>query len=100
MPGAENLPLPVLGRAVGPEDAHLRPVGGKLLRAQVVEFKKVLDEFILLLADGALLAARGGHHAYLLLGVDVLLLVGVYAQEAEHAVRRGRQQRDDGLEHY
>ena len=63
----EDLALPVGGTALGPEDAHLGAVGGEVLGAQVVELEEVLDELVFLGADGALLAAGGGHHAYLLL---------------------------------
>ena len=73
---------------------HVAPAGADLLGGGIVHIKNVLDDLVLVVFDGALLAALHQHHLDLVLGDHFLVLVGVDAQQPQQSVGGHGQQPD------
>ena len=73
-------------------------MGCNLAGGPVVKLKDVLDEALLLVVDGALLAAHVHHHADILLANSFLVGVGVDPQQAEHGVGGSGEETHQGRE--
>ena len=73
---------------------HVPAAGADLLGGGVVHIKDVLDDLVLVRLDGALLGALHQLHLDLVLGDDLLVLVGVDAQHPQQRVGGHGQQPD------
>ena len=89
----------LLGCGIEGERNHIRRSGHGLSYRDIVKTEHVLDPLLLLLVDGALLAAQIDHHADLFLGHGLLLRLNLQAQQLQHAVGGNGQQPDHGA-HY
>ena len=72
------------------EEVDILPVRAHFADVVLLEVEDVLDELVLLLVDGALLAARFRHEHDLFFGDFLALIFGLDAEEAQNAVRGRR----------
>ena len=72
------------------EEVDVLPVRAHFADVVLLEVEDVLDELVLLLVDGALLAARFRHEHDLFFGDFLALIFGLDAEEAQNAVRGRR----------
>ena len=78
------------------EEVDILPVRAHFADVVLLEVEDVLDELVLLLVDGALLAARFRHEHDLFFGDFLALIFGLDAKQAQNAVRRHRQKPYEG----
>ena len=86
-------------RVLQPQHHHIGAVYHDIGRRGVVEFKDILDKLLFVALDGALLLADIDHQTDIILRYLLGILIGVNADEAQHAVGRFGQKPDDGAQH-
>ncbi len=78
--------LPDLHAVLHPEQGEVCAVGGDVSGGQIVKLEHILDELLLLVVDGTLLAADVHHHPDFLLADGIILGIRVNPQQPQYGV--------------